>query len=61
MTQETTVNKPSSIEELRLSMELKGTIQRIGLYGAFVDIGIGVNSIYTFRSLASRMSATLKM
>lgn len=45
MTQETTVNKPSSIEELRTSMELKGTIKRIELYGAFVDIGIGVDGL----------------
>ena len=45
MTQEITVNKPSSIEELRTSMELKGTIKRIELYGAFVDIGIGVDGL----------------
>ncbi len=45
MTQEITVNKPSSIEELRTSMELKGTVKRIELYGAFVDIGIGVDGL----------------
>jgi len=45
MTQEVTVKKASSIEELRTSMELRGTIKRIELYGAFVDIGIGVDGL----------------
>lgn len=45
MTQETTANKPGSIEELRTSTELKGTVKRIELYGAFVDIGVGVDGL----------------
>lgn len=45
MTQETTANKPSSFDELRTGMELRGTVKRIELYGAFVDIGIGVDGL----------------
>ncbi len=33
--------KPSSIAELETGMELKGTVKRIELFGAFVDIGVG--------------------
>ncbi|MBI1259381.1 MAG: S1 RNA-binding domain-containing protein [Chloroflexi bacterium] len=33
--------KPSSIDELEVGMELQGTVKRIELFGAFVDIGIG--------------------
>src|SRR5215475_9870306 len=33
--------KPSSINELEVGMELQGTVKRIELFGAFVDIGIG--------------------
>jgi small subunit ribosomal protein S1 len=36
-----TTQKPSSIDELVSGMELKGTIKRIELFGAFVDIGVG--------------------
>lgn len=33
--------KPSSMSELEVGMELKGTVKRIELFGAFVDIGVG--------------------
>jgi ribosomal protein S1 len=33
--------KPSSMDELETGMELQGTVKRIELFGAFVDIGIG--------------------
>jgi ribosomal protein S1 len=36
-----TTAKPGSINELETSMELKGTVKRIELFGAFVDIGVG--------------------
>jgi ribosomal protein S1 len=38
---ETTTQKPSSIAELETGMELQGTVKRIELFGAFVDIGVG--------------------
>ena len=33
--------KPTSIDQLEVGMELQGTVKRIELFGAFVDIGIG--------------------
>lgn len=38
---EETIKTPGSIDELETGMALTGTIKRIELYGAFVDIGIG--------------------
>lgn len=40
MSQEINTTTPSSIDELTTGMELRGTVKRIELYGAFVDIGI---------------------
>lgn len=36
---------PSSIDELQRKVKLTGTVKRIELYGAFVDIGIGLDTI----------------
>ncbi len=36
-----TIVKPSSMDELETGMELQGTVKRIELFGAFVDIGVG--------------------
>lgn len=36
-----TTQKPGSIAELETGMELQGTVKRIELFGAFVDIGVG--------------------
>lgn len=36
---------PSSIDELSTRQELRGTVKRIELYGAFVDIGIGQDGL----------------
>ncbi|MDL1900773.1 S1 RNA-binding domain-containing protein [Anaerolineae bacterium CFX9] len=36
---------PTSIDDLQVGMELKGTIKRIELYGAFVDIGIKTDAL----------------
>ncbi|MDX1993766.1 MAG: S1 RNA-binding domain-containing protein [bacterium] len=40
MSEEVTTAAPSSIDDLRPAMALTGTVKRIELYGAFVDIGI---------------------
>jgi predicted RNA-binding protein with RPS1 domain len=40
-----TIDKPRSIDELTVGMALQGRIKRIELYGAFVDIGIGVDGL----------------
>ena len=36
---------PKSIDELKPGMELTGTVKRIELYGAFVDLGIGKDGL----------------
>ena len=37
--------RPTSIQELRPKMELQGKVTRLELYGAFVDIGIGLDGM----------------
>lgn len=41
----TGVAAPTSVDELEVGMELKGTIKRIELYGAFVDIGVKTDGL----------------
>jgi ribosomal protein S1 len=36
---------PSSIHDLRRKMRLQGTVTRVELFGAFVDIGVGLNGL----------------
>jgi len=36
---------PTSIEELQPKMQLQGTVTRLELYGAFIDVGVGVNAL----------------
>lgn len=45
MSEETTTNAPKSLGELVPKMELRGTVKRIELFGAFVDIGIGQDAL----------------
>lgn len=45
MSEVTTVAAPTSIGDLTVAMELQGKVKRIELYGAFVDIGIGVDGL----------------
>lgn len=40
-----TVVVPTSIGDLERKMALKGTVKRTELYGAFIDIGVGVDAI----------------
>ncbi len=37
--------KPQSIGDLKPKMQLSGIVTRIELYGAFIDLGIGVNAL----------------
>jgi ribosomal protein S1 len=39
------VATPSSIDDLTVAMALQGRVKRIELYGAFVDIGIGLDGL----------------
>lgn len=36
---------PTSINDLKPKMQLKGTVSRLELYGAFIDIGIGPSAL----------------
>lgn len=36
---------PTSINDLKPKMQLKGTVNRLELYGAFIDLGIGPNAL----------------
>ncbi len=45
MSEEGNISAPTSVSELVPKMELKGTIKRIELYGAFVDIGVGQDAL----------------
>lgn len=37
--------KPTSIGDLKPKMKLKGTVSRLELYGAFIDLGIGPSAL----------------
>lgn len=45
MSDEATTDAPSSIEQLKVGMAVSGTVKRLELYGAFVDIGIGQDAL----------------
>lgn len=45
MSEETNTNAPKSLGELVPKMELRGTVKRIELFGAFVDIGVGQDAL----------------
>ncbi len=45
MSDEVNVGAPKSIADLAPKMAVKGTVKRIELYGAFVDIGIGQDAL----------------
>jgi small subunit ribosomal protein S1 len=45
MSEEVNNNAPKSVGELVPKMELRGTVKRIELFGAFVDIGIGQDAL----------------
>ncbi|MCK6578208.1 MAG: S1 RNA-binding domain-containing protein [Anaerolineae bacterium] len=45
MSEETMVAAPTSIADLAVAMELQGKVKRIELFGAFVDVGVGVDGL----------------
>jgi small subunit ribosomal protein S1 len=45
--------KPTSIEELEPKMKLTGTVTRLELYGAFIDVGVGVNALVHISRLST--------
>ena len=44
---------PTSIEELQPKMKLHGTVTRLELYGAFIDVGVGVNALVHISRLST--------
>ena len=47
---------PQNLTELRRKMQLKGTVVRLELYGAFIDIGVGTNAILHISKLPGRVN-----
>ncbi len=45
MSEDVKTNAPRSIDELKPGMAITGTVKRIELYGAFVDIGVGQDAL----------------
>lgn len=45
MSEDVTSNAPRTVGELVPKLELRGTVKRIELFGAFVDIGIGQDAL----------------
>lgn len=51
----TTTDAPKTIEALKPAMALEGTVKRIELYGAFVDIGIGKDALLHISQLGKKV------
>ena len=44
---------PSSIHDLRKKMRLQGTVSRVELFGAFIDVGVGADGLVHISQLKS--------
>lgn len=44
---------PTSVEDLQPKMKVAGTVERLELYGAFIDIGVGVNALIHISQLSN--------
>ncbi|NDJ62480.1 MAG: S1 RNA-binding domain-containing protein [Chloroflexi bacterium] len=53
MSEETQVNQPTSIDDLRVAMELRGKVKNIELFGAFLDIGVGKDALLHISQLGN--------
>ncbi len=51
-----TPSAPSAISDLKPKMTVNGTVTRLELYGAFVDIGVGSNAILHISKLGQRVN-----
>jgi ribosomal protein S1 len=49
----TELETPASIDELTPKMKLEGTVARLELYGAFIDIGVGTNALIHISKLGN--------
>lgn len=50
------VTSASSISDLKPKMRLHGTVERLELYGAFVDLGVGTSAILHISKLGQRVN-----
>ena len=46
--------KPSSFAELRPKMLIQGTVKQLELYGAFVDVGVGMDGLIHISQLSKQ-------
>ncbi len=62
--EEITEDAPTSIEDLKPKMQVTGTVKRLELYGAFIDLGVGVTGLIHVSKLGgeqvNRVSDVLK-
>lgn len=47
---------PTSIDDLKPKMKVKGKVSRLELYGAFIDLGIDVNAILHISKIDSKVN-----
>ena len=45
---------PSSIRDLQRKMRLEGTVTRVELFGAFVDVGVGTDGLVHISQIADK-------
>lgn len=45
---------PTNINELKPKMQLTGIVKRLELYGAFIDVGVGVNALVHISKLSDK-------
>lgn len=51
--EQTPVANPQSIQDLKRKMNLTGTVERLELYGAFIDVGFDVTALIHISQLSS--------
>ena len=51
-----TPTSPTSINDLKPKMKVSGKVSRLELYGAFIDLGFGVNAILHISKIGSKVN-----
>ena len=52
---------PTRLDELKPKMELTGTVKKIELFGAFIDVGVGRDGLVHISALSQSVSTTCRM
>ncbi len=50
------IPSPQNLAELKRKMQIPGTVKRLELYGAFIDIGVGTNAILHISKLPDKVN-----